>query len=293
MIRKVVIPAAGLGTRMLPATKAQPKEMLPVVDRPVIQYVVEEARASGIEDILIITGRGKRTLEDHFDRSIELEHYLTAKNDFSNLAIAREIGEGLDTFYVRQKEAKGLGHAVLCARRHIGDEPFAVMLGDDIFVSKPPALAQMIAFYEKNPGIIIAIQEVEPEQVHLYGIVSAAEEAPGQSFAIKDMVEKPSIKEAPSRLAIVGRYIFPPEIFSALASTSADKAGEIQLTDAIRSLLGKVPVYGFKFEGNRYDVGNRLTYLTTNIELALMRDDLRDELRAFILKKAEKIRGED
>lgn len=276
---------------MLPATKAQPKEMLPIVDRPVIQYVVDEARASGMEDILIITGRGKRSLEDHFDRSMELEHYLALKNDLDNLAVVREIAEGLDTFYVRQKEAKGLGHAILCARRHIGNEPFAVMLGDDIFVSEPPALAQMIAFYEKTPGIIIAIQEVNPEQVHLYGIV-AAEESSGRTFAISDMVEKPSLAAAPSRLAIVGRYILPPEIFPALAATAADKAGEIQLTDAIRSLLGKVPVYGFKFKGSRFDVGNRFTYLTTNIELALMRDDLRDELRIFLLELADKLRTE-
>lgn len=285
---KAVIPAAGLGTRLLPATKAQPKEMMPIVDRPAIQYVVEEAIGSGIEDILIVTGRGKRTLEDHFDRSVELENYLQSKNDIENLAAIRDISDGPATFFIRQKEPKGLGHAVLCAERHIGNDPFAVMLGDDIFVSRPPALAQMIEFYEKNPGIILAVQEVPPEQVSLYGIVSVKSYR-DDSLIIDDLIEKPPAAEAPSNFAIVGRYILPPEIFSALRSILPDKNGELQLTDAIRELRRSVPVYGYKFSGQRYDVGSKLSYLTTNIELALMRDDLRDELRAFILNLIDRL----
>lgn len=285
---KAVIPAAGLGTRLLPATKAQPKEMMPIVDRPAIQYVVEEAIGSGIEDILIVTGRGKRTLEDHFDRSVELENYLQSKNDIENLAAIRDISDGPATFFIRQKEPKGLGHAVLCAERHIGNDPFAVMLGDDIFVSRPPALAQMIEFYEKNPGIILAVQEVPPEQVSLYGIVSVKSYR-DDSLIIDDLIEKPPAAEAPSNFAIVGRYILPPEIFSALRSILPDKNGELQLTDAIRELRRSVPIYGYKFSGQRYDVGSKLSYLTTNIELALMRDDLRDELRAFILNLIDRL----
>lgn len=287
-ILKAVIPAAGLGTRLLPATKAQPKEMLPIVDRPVIQHVVEEAIAAGIRDILIITGRGKRTLEDHFDRSIELENFLKSKNDLENLAAVREISDGPDTFFIRQKEPKGLGHAVLCAEKHIGEEPFAVMLGDDIFVSEPPAIAQMISFYQKNPGIVIAIQEVSPEQVPLYGIVSVSKSIE-QAVVIDDLIEKPPADEAPSNLAIIGRYILPPEIFVAIRSISPDKRGEIQLTDAIRWLRGSVPIYGYIFSGCRYDVGSRLSYLTTNIELALMRDDLREDLRQFLLDLSKRL----
>ncbi|HEX21727.1 MAG TPA: UTP--glucose-1-phosphate uridylyltransferase, partial [Actinobacteria bacterium] len=226
-ISKVVIPAAGLGTRLLPATKSQPKEMLPVVDRPAIQYVVEEAKASGIDDILIITGRGKRTLEDHFDRSIELERHLEAKGDMAKLAAVRSISDGPATYFIRQKEPKGLGHAVLCAEKHMADQSFAVMLGDDIFVSEPPAIAQMIELYNNNPGIIIALQEVSDSQIPLYGIVSVCKKQ-GKALLIDDLVEKPSLKAAPSNLAIVGRYILTPEIFDALKSIEADKKGEFQ-----------------------------------------------------------------
>lgn len=281
MIRKAVIPAAGLGTRLLPATKSQPKEMLPIVDRPAIQYVVEEAINSGIDDILIITGRGKRTLEDHFDRSLELEKVLEAKADSQMLNNLRQIGNGADLFFVRQKEPKGLGHAILCAERHVGKEPFCVLLGDDIFVSDPPALAQMIDIYKQNPGIIVAIQEVPDDQVSLYGIVSG-QKISNNLFAIDGLVEKPSLSEAPSNLAIVGRYIFPAQIFEALNNTKPDHRGEIQLTDAISMLKNSVPIYGYCFTGKRYDIGNHLSYLTTNIELALKRPELKDKLKTFL-----------
>lgn len=278
---KAVIPAAGMGTRLLPATKSQPKEMLPIVDKPSIQYVVDEATASGVEDILIITGRGKRSIEDHFDRSVELESYLAAKCDDQTIDELRRITDAADIFYIRQKQAMGLGHAVGCARRHVGDEPFAVMLGDDIFVSEPPALAQMISLFEEKPGIIVAIQEVAPEQTGLYGIVAG--EFVGESiFRIDDLVEKPPADEAPSNLAIVGRYILTPEIFDAIEQTKADACGEIQLTDAMRRLRGETPIYGYRFSGERYDIGGRLSYLTTNIELALRRPDLREDLLVFL-----------
>jgi UTP--glucose-1-phosphate uridylyltransferase len=270
-----------LGTRLLPATKSQPKEMLPIVDRPAIQYVVDEAIASGVRDLLIITGRGKRSLEDHFDRSVELESFLMSKNDNEMIDVLRQISDGADIFYIRQKEAKGLGHAVSCAQKHIANEPFAVMLGDDIFVSEPPALAQMIELFQRRPGIIIAIQEVPPSQSSLYGMV-AGEFISDNIFRIDDLVEKPPVDEAPSNLAIVGRYIFPPEIFQALEQTTADARGEIQLTDAIKRLRGELPIYGYRFLGKRYDIGSRLSYLTTNIELALNRPDLREDLLAFL-----------
>lgn len=280
-ILKAVIPAAGLGTRLLPATKSQPKEMLPIVDRPVIQYVVDEAIDSGIRDLLIITGRGKRSLEDHFDLSVELESFLLAKGDNEMLAVLRDIADGADLFYIRQKEPKGLGHAVNCARRHIANEPFAVMLGDDIFVSEPPALAQMMDFYERQPGIVVAIQEVPAELTGLYGIVSGVAIS-DSVFRVDDLIEKPAAGTAPSNLAIVGRYIFPPEIFEALEQTEPDARGEIQLTDAIRKLINHVPIYGYRFIGKRYDIGSRLSYLTTNVELALQRPDLHDDLLAFL-----------
>lgn len=280
-VRKAVIPAAGLGTRLLPATKSQPKEMLPIVDRPAIQYVVEEAINSNIKDILIITGRGKRSLEDHFDRSLELEKVLEAKADKQMIENLRQIGDGADLFFVRQKEPKGLGHAILCAKQHIGLEPFAVLLGDDIFVSEPAALAQMIEVYQQNPGVIIAIQEVPDDQISLYGIV-AGKKITANLFAVDSLIEKPTIDKAPSNLAIVGRYIFPAEIFSALERTKPDQRGEIQLTDAISLLKESVPVYGYCFNGKRYDIGNHLSYLTTNVELALKRPELKDKLKKFL-----------
>ncbi len=278
---KAVIPAAGMGTRLLPATKSQPKEMLPIIDKPSIQYVVDEAVASGIEDVLIITGRGKRTLEDHFDRSVELESFLKTKNDLAMIETLRSISEAADIFYIRQKEAKGLGHAVNCARRHIADEAFAVMLGDDIFVSEPPALAQMIELHQRKPGIIVAIQEVPVAQTSLYGIV-AGEYLDANVFRIDDLVEKPRVEDAPSNLAIVGRYILPPEIFAAIDQTGPGAKGEIQLTDAIRILGREVPIYGYRFIGKRYDIGSRLSYLTTNIELAMERPELREDLVLFL-----------
>lgn len=280
-IKKAVIPAAGLGTRLLPATKAQPKEMLPLVDRPAIQYVVEEAVGSGISDILMITGRGKRTLEDHFDRSVELEAHLEHNSDRELLAAVRGISEGPDIFFIRQKQPLGLGHAILCARKHVDNEPFAVMLGDDIFLSKTPATRQMMDFYREHPGIVVAVQEVPAEQIHLYGIVSVKDRSDSHVL-VDDLVEKPDAAVAPSNLAIVGRYILPPEIFAALEQTEPDAKGEIQLTDAIRKLRFDVPIYGFMFEGRRFDIGSKFTYLTTNIELALQRPELADKLREFL-----------
>lgn len=288
VIKKAVIPAAGLGTRLLPATKAQPKEMLPVVDRPVIQYVVEEAIASGIEDLLIVTGRGKRSLEDHLDRSIELETYLKLKKDFTNLDIIANISKGPATYYIRQKEPKGLGDAILAAEHHISDEPFAIMLGDDICVSEPSAMSQLITFYKKNPGIVIALEEVEDERVSLYGIVAPSKSIDNMVI-IEDLVEKPDPEKAPSNLAIIGRYILVPEIFESLKTTAFDERGELQLTDAIKNLIGKVPIYGYKLDGKCYDVGNKLSYLTTNIELALTRDDIRDDLMAFLKELMDKM----
>ena len=289
VIKKAVIPAAGLGTRLLPATKVQPKEMLPIVDQPVIQYVVEEAIASKIEDILVITGRGKRALEDHFDRSIELERYLESKKDLHNLEKIREISENLSTFFIRQKEPKGLGHAILCSEKHMANEPFAVMLGDDICISDPPALAQLISQYKENPGIVIGLDEVDSSEVDSYGIVKPSS-IDGRIVDIEDLVEKPSLKEAPSNLAILGRYILTPEIFEALKITEPDQRGEIQLTNAIRLLIGKVPIYGYILDGQRFDVGNKLSYLTTNIEMALMRDDLRESLSKYLIDLSAKLK---
>jgi UTP--glucose-1-phosphate uridylyltransferase len=285
-ITKAVVPAAGLGTRLLPATKSQPKEMLPVVDRPAIQWVVEEAIAAGISDLLIITGRGKRTLEDHFDRSIELERHLAAKNNIEALAAIREISNGPITFFVRQKQPLGLGHAVLCAEKHVGKENFAVMLGDDIFVSNPPAIKQMMDFYQHHPGMIIAVQKVPKEQIPLYGIVSVLEKS--KPLEVSDIVEKPTISESPSDLAVIGRYILPPDIFQALKETKPDKNGEIQLTNAIKKLIGKLPVYAYQFSGCRYDIGNLLTYLQTNIELALKNAELSTDISNFITKLISK-----
>ena len=291
-IKKAVIPAAGFGTRMLPATKVQPKEMLPVVDQPVIQYVVEEAIASKIEDILVITGRGKRALEDHFDRSIELERHLQSKKDHHNLEKIREISNGLSTFFIRQKEQRGLGHAVLCAEKHVADEPFAVMLGDDICVSDPPALEQLISLYNENPGIVIGLEEVKPDKVDSYGIVKPSS-IDGRVVELEDLVEKPSVKEAPSNLAIMGRYILTPDIFEALKNTAPDHKGEIQLTNAIRQLIGKVPIYGYIMDTQRFDVGNKLSYLTTNIEMALMRADLREDLSKYLIDLSAKLKNQN
>ncbi|TDA69651.1 MAG: UTP--glucose-1-phosphate uridylyltransferase GalU [Clostridia bacterium] len=281
-VRKAVIPAAGLGTRFLPATKAQPKEMLPVVDKPAIQYIVEEAVACGLEDILIITGRNKRAIEDHFDHSLELEAALAEKDNHEALENLRRISEMADIHYIRQKEPRGLGHAIYCARKFIGQDPFAVLLADDLIVTDgSPCLQQLLDIYETRPGNIIAIQQVLPEEVNKYGIVEGQALLP-RLYQVSRLVEKPPVGSVSSNLAIVGRYILQPEIFTALAEVAPGAGGEIQLTDAIGRLLGPQPVYAYLFQGRRFDVGDKLGFLQATIEMALMRPDLRDELGAYL-----------
>ncbi len=285
-VRKAVFPAAGLGTRFLPATKAQPKEMLPLVDKPIIQYVVEEALRSGIENIIIVTGRGKNAIEDHFDVSYELERILETRGKQDLLAIVRGISDMIKVSYVRQKEALGLGHAILMARELVCEEPFAVLLGDDIIEAPRPCLRQMLDVYEAYPGSIIAIQEVPRETLSNYGIISGTPITfNGQQdrlYRITDLVEKPAPEKAPSNLAIIGRYILEPEIFDALASTEAGAGGEIQLTDGLRALARSRPVYGWRFEGTRYDAGDKLGFLKATVEFALRRDDLGPAFRQYL-----------
>lgn len=288
-IRKAVIPAAGLGTRFLPATKAQPKEMLPIVDKPGIQYIIEEAVASGIEHILIITGRNKRAIEDHFDRSIELELALKKAGKYDLLGLVEEISS-VTIHYIRQKEPKGLGHAVLCARQFVGQEPFAVLLGDDIVDSAVPCLKQMMTLYEEHPGTILAVREVPPEKVSSYGIVTPRPLA-DRLWQALDLVEKPSPDEAPSRLAIMGRYIVEPEIFDILEETPPGRGGEIQLTDALRQLARKQRVYAYAFEGRRYDVGDKLGYLEATVEFALKRPELRDAFMRYLIGTVADLTG--
>jgi len=278
-IRKAVIPAAGLGTRFLPATKAQPKEMLPVVDKPAIQYVVEEAVRAGLDDILIITGRGKRSIEDHFDQSVELEVFLEAKGKDEDVREMRAIGDLADIYYVRQKEPRGLGHAVSMAERHVGGEPFAVLLGDDIIVD--PLLEEMIAVHEREGRSVLALMEVNRSEISSYGAVASEPVGPNL-VKIADIVEKPSPEEAPSNLAVIGRYVLTPEIFDALRTTEPGYGGEIQLTDAIRSLVDTQAVYGYVFEGIRYDIGKKIDYLRATVELAAEREDLSAEFREFL-----------
>ena len=280
-IRKAVIPVAGLGTRFLPATKAQPKEMLPVVDKPAIQYVVEEAVQAGIDDILIITGRGKRSLEDHFDRSLELEAVLEQKGERETLESIRAISEMADIHYVRQKQPRGLGHAVLVAEKHVGREPFAVLLGDDIVSEDSGLLRKMMAIYDRYGRSVVAVQEVPREEVRFYGIVEP-EHVEENLVRILDFVEKPLPEDAPSNLASIGRYILTPEIFEALKETPTGAGGEIQLTDAIRAMAQKQTVYAFIYEGGRYDVGRKLDYLRATVELAIEREDLGKKFREFL-----------
>jgi UTP--glucose-1-phosphate uridylyltransferase len=280
-VRKAVVPAAGLGTRFLPATKAQPKEMLPVVDRPAIQYVVEEAVRAGIDDILIITGRGKRSLEDHFDRSIELEASLDAAGKLEELEEIRRLAGLADIHYVRQGEALGLGHAVSVARKHVGDHPFAVMLGDDIMDERFRVLEQMIAAHEQRRSSVIAVKRFPIDEISSYGCVDAEPLQDGL-VRLRGIVEKPKPADAPSDLAVVGRYVFTPEIFDALARTEPGVGGEIQLTDAIAILLEQQPVYGFVFEHGRFDIGKKLDYLRATVELALDRDDLGPEFASYL-----------
>ena len=286
-VRKVVIPAAGLGTRFLPASKSQPKEMLPVVDKPAIQYVVEEAVRVGIRDILIITGRGKRTLEDHFDRSFELEAELKAKDKQDLLEQVRAIADMADIHYVRQGEARGLGHAVGVARQHVGDEPFVVMLGDDLMDEKSDVLAQMLAVYGRYGRSVVALKEVARSEVSAYGCArpEAVEEGLVRLLGI---VEKPAADEAPSNLAVMGRYVFTPEIFDALDRIQPGAGGELQLTDAIALLLEQQTVYGYVFETGRYDIGNKLDYLRATVELAIERDDIGPPFRAFLADLVER-----
>ena len=267
-VRKAVIPAAGLGTRFLPATKASPKEMLPLVDKPLIQYAVEEAVASGIEDIIIITGRGKRAIEDHFDRSVELEENLKGSGKAQLLSQMRHISTLANFCYVRQTEALGLGHAVLCAQRLIGDEPFAIMLGDEIIDATVPGLAQLIHAYKKRHSAILGVQEVSHQDVNRYGIVAPRTIAAGL-HRVEDLIEKPAPGEAPSNLAVIGRYVLPPEIFSILRKTRPGKNGEIQLTDALRELAKKSPMHALEVRGQRYDAGDKLGFLIATVEFAL------------------------
>lgn len=280
-IRKAIIPAAGLGTRFLPATKAQPKEMLPIVDKPAIQYIIEEAVESGIEDIIIVTGRNKRAIEDHFDKSAELEQMLIQKGSSELLEIVQSVTRLVDVYYVRQKEPLGLGHAVYSARKFIGNEPFALLLGDDIIKSEPPCLKRMMDLYEEKETSVIAAQEVPWEDVNKYGIIS-----PGAENYIEDLVEKPDVGTAPSNLAVIGRYIIEPEIFSILENLEPGRGGEIQLTDALRILNRQHSMVSYKQEGRRFDVGDKMGYIEATIEFALSRDDLAPQMKAYIKQLA-------
>ena len=280
-IRKGVIPAAGLGTRFLPATKAVPKELLPIVDIPTIQYIVEEAVASGLEEIILITARGKGSIEDHFDISVELEETLRKQKKDELLQMVREISEMVRVVAVRQKEPKGLGHAVLCAREAVGDEPFAVLLGDDIVDADPPCLAQMIEVAHQKGGGVIALQRVPETETHLYGVIRG-EKVDERVYQIAEMVEKPKPEQAPSNLAVIGRYVLPPEIFPILEKTSPGKGGEIQLTDALQELARRKPLFGYEFVGDRYDAGDKVGYLEANLAFALKRPQMAERLKAFI-----------
>ncbi len=280
-VRKAVIPAAGLGTRFLPATKAIPKEMIPIVDKPTLQYIIEEALASGIEDILIITGRTKRAIEDHFDRSIELELNLESGGKAKELEMVREIA-GIRIHYVRQKEPRGLGHAILCAKQFIGDEPFAVLLGDDVVDCEGPALNQLIDVYDKTGGSVLGVQEVPLEKVSSYGIVASEPTDEARTFVVTDMVEKPPVAEAPSRLAVLGRYVINPEIFPILEVTQPGRGNEIQLTDALQVLAKNETMYAYNFAGRRYDVGDKQGFLEATVEMALKRPDLREKFLTYL-----------
>ncbi len=280
-VRKAVFPAAGLGTRFLPATKASPKEMLPLVDKPLIQYVVEEAVASGIESVIIVTGRGKSAIEDHFDVSFELEALLRERGREDDLRLVREITDMARVSYVRQREALGLGHAILQARDLVGDEPFAVMLSDDVIDSKTPALRQLLDVYEQYDAPVLATMEVEGEAISRFGALDVEEVTDGV-FRIRDMIEKPPLAQAPSNLAIIGRYVLTPDIFDEIAITAPGAIGEIQITDAMRALLKKRDFYAVRFEGTRYDAGDKLGFLIATVELALKHQDLAPEFRQYL-----------
>ena len=282
-VRKAVIPAAGLGTRFLPATKAQPKEMLPIVDKPTIQYIVEEAVAAGIEDIIIISGRGKRAVEDHFDKSYELENMLKQKNKMAMLEVVENISKLANIYYVRQKEPKGLGHAIYRAKSFIGNEPFAVMLGDDIVRSEVPCIGQMINKYNEFGNSVIGLQKVDIADVSSYGVIGG-EQVADRLYNIKEMVEKPAVEDAPSDLAIMGRYIINPEIFGCIERTKPGKNDEIQLTDALAMLLENQKIYGYEFKGKRYDVGNKLGFLKATVEMALEQEEVKNDFKEYLKK---------
>ena len=282
VIRKAVFPAAGLGTRFLPATKAQPKEMLPLVDKPIIQYGVEEAVAAGIDNIILVTGRGKNAIEDHFDVSVELETFLEARGKKELLAEIRKISNLINFSYVRQGEPLGLGHAVLVTRPLVGEEPFAVILGDDVIDADPPAIRQMIRVFEDVQSPVLAIERVPKDEVSAYGVIDVAEEVRPGVYRIRDLVEKPPRHEAPSDLAIIGRYILTPDIFPALAATASDRTGEIQLTNGLRRLLQSRPIYGCRIDGVRHDTGNKLGFLKAVVYFALRRPDLGEQFRDYL-----------
>ena len=283
IVKKAVIPAAGFGTRFLPATKAIPKELLPIVDKPTIQYIMEEVVTSGLEEVILITGREKGSIEDHFDTSSELENHLRKKGRKDLLKIVQDISEMVTLVSVRQKEPLGLGHAILCAKKIVGGEPFAVLLGDDLIDAEIPCIRQMIDIYQKMEGALIALQKVPKEETHQYGIIKGRRVG-DRVYRVEEMVEKPQRGEAPSNLAIIGRYILPPQIFGILEKVSPDKKGEIQLTDGLKELNKKVPVFGYEFFGDRYDAGDKLGYLQANISYGLKHPEIGPKLIRFLKK---------
>ncbi|MFR4161289.1 MAG: UTP--glucose-1-phosphate uridylyltransferase GalU [Paraclostridium sordellii] len=287
-VKKAIIPAAGLGTRFLPATKSQPKEMLPIVDKPTLQYIIEEAIESGIEEILVVTGRNKKSIEDHFDRSVELELKLEQKGKIEMLEMVRNISKMVDIHFIRQKEPKGLGHAIYCAKSFVGDEPFAVLLGDDIVDNSTPCLRQLIDAYDEYKTSILGVQQVSKEDTDKYGILDV-KHIEDRVYKVKDMIEKPNVKDAPSNIAILGRYIITPTIFDILENQQPGKGGEIQLTDALKTLGSQEAIYAYNFEGRRYDVGDKLGFLEATIDFALKRPELRKGLIEYIKNKV----GED
>ena len=280
-VKKAIIPAAGLGTRFLPATKAQPKEMLPIVDKPTIQYIIEEAIASGIEEILIITGRNKKCIEDHFDKSVELELELEKAGKSDLLELVRDISDMVDIHYIRQKEPRGLGHAIYCAKTFVGNEPFAVLLGDDVVDSEVPCLKQLITCFNEYKTSILGVQQVPKENVSKYGIVDGINIDKGV-YKVKNLVEKPDPEEAPSNVAILGRYIITPQIFEHIEKTTPGKGGEIQLTDALKSLMSEEVMYAYEFNGKRYDVGDKLGFLEATVEFALKKPELRNDFIDYL-----------
>ena len=287
-VKKAIIPAAGLGTRFLPATKSQPKEMLPIVDKPTLQYIIEEAIASGIEEILIVTGRSKKSIEDHFDRSVELELELEQKGKTEMLQMVQDISNMVNIHYIRQKEPKGLGHAIHCAKSFIGNEPFAVLLGDDIVDSEVPCLKQLINTYDEYKTSILGVQAVSKEDTNKYGILDV-KHIEDRVYKVKDMVEKPKLEEAPSNIAILGRYIITPAIFEILEEQKPGKGGEIQLTDALKTLAKQEAIYAYNFEGKRYDVGDKLGFLEATVDFALKRPELRDDFIEFLKAKSQSL----